>query len=75
MTQRDGEPHKLDYTRVGSRPVFYSPVLAGQPEDIVYPYVNSGFTVADIAAPLTSELNSAYSAPNGSAPVRKFTAL
>ena len=59
----------------GSRPfIFFNPVLAGHPEDIVYHYVNSGFTVADIAASSTSEPHSAQRAPNGSAPVRNFTA-
>ena len=75
MTQRDGEPHNVDYTRVVFETLhFFNPVLAGHPEDIVYHYVNSGFAVTDIAAPSTSEPNSVQRAPNGPAPVRKFTA-
>ena len=58
--------------------IFFNPVLAGHPEDIVYHYVNSGFTVADIAvsiaAPPTSVPHNAQRAPDGSALVRKFTA-
>ena len=52
--------------------IFFNPVLAGHA--IVYHYVNSGFKVADIAAPSTSEPDNAQRAPDGSAPVRKFTA-
>jgi hypothetical protein len=66
MTQRDGKSHTRDYTGSGSRPcILFNPVLAGHPEDIVYHYVNSGITVADIAAPSISEPNSAQRAPDG----------
>jgi len=42
MTQKNGEPNKVDYTRGGFETfIFLNPVLAGHPEDIVYYYVNS----------------------------------
>ena len=56
VTQREGESHTVDYTRVGFETRSFFPcVRAGLPEDIVYQYVNSGITVADMAASSTSE--------------------
>ena len=75
MTQRDGEPHKVDYTRLGFETLYFlEHVFHGSSRGHSYHHVNSGITAADIAAPSTSEPNSAQKAPNGSAPVRKFTA-
>ena len=72
MIQKDGESHKVDYTRVRLE----TPILAGHPEDIVYhtSYIKSGITVAHVAASSASKPNSAQKAPDGSAPLRKFTA-
>ena len=61
--QKDGDSdsHKIDYTRVGFETRSFFPcVRAGLPEDIVY-HVNSGITVADIAASSTAEPRSAGS--------------
>ena len=78
MTESDGEPHKVDYTKVGFETRNCFPRVwashVDRLEDIVCHYVNSGIAVVDIAAPSTSEPNSAQKAPNGTAPDRKFTA-
>ena len=37
MIQKDGDPHKIDYSRVGSRPfLFCHSVLTGHPENTVF---------------------------------------
>ena len=54
---------------------FLQPGVGGPSKGYSLSYVNSGFTVAHIVAPSTSEPNSAQRAPpNGAAPVMKFTA-
>ena len=61
MCTEVGDSHKRDYTRVGFETRSFFPcVRAGLPKDIVY-HVNSGITVADIAASSTAEPRSAGS--------------
>ena len=75
VTRRDGEPHTVNYTRVGFETLhFLEPGIGGTSRGYGLSLPHIGFVVVDVAAPSTSEPRSAQRAPNGSAPVRKFTA-
>lgn len=74
MTHKDGESHKIDYTRVGFETLDFFQSSIGVPSGgYSLSYFNSGTTVTYIVFFLTSEQNSAQRAPDGSVPVRKFT--
>ena len=77
MTQKDGDPHKIDYARMGfaTLDLFLNPVLAGHPEDIVcHTSTVEPQSHTEQLLSLTSEPKNAQGAPDGTAPRGKFIA-
>jgi len=73
---KDCESHKIKYIRMGFETlIFFRPGIGGPSRGYSLSYVNSGITVAYIAASSTTEPNNARKrAPDGTGPVSKFTA-
>ena len=67
MTQKDGDSHQIDYTILylwGSRPfIVFKPGIGGSSRGYSLSYVNSGITVAYIAASSTFEPPNAQRLP------------